>query len=867
MSESAHRSGKIVRLPTGVSVFGPFHFERRTGRLSRSDAEIHLTPRAANVLRCLIAHPGEVVSKDELFAQVWKDVNVTDDALLQVVSALRKALGDDPRRPEYIQTVTGEGYRFIAEVSEAGVEDAPAPGLAGVPGPVAELPGLGTRQAAAPEETTVSHAGDGKPWSRRRIVAGLALTVVAATLLGWALLNANNWRWPGSPERRSIAVLPFTNLSGDPEQDYFSDGLAEELVGVLSAIDGLRVAARTSSFVFKGQNRDVREIAQQLDVGHVLEGSARRQGDRVRITTRLIDASSGFELWSEIYDREQSDLFAIQQDIATRVADALTIPLMGERASRVAQPPTDNLDAYEAYLQGRYFLARYTADAFRAAARSFQRAIDIDPDFAAAHVGLADAYLLQNRYGSMPLGEALTLAEPAIERALQLDARIAEAHAMRGLALQRQGDIDGAKAAYERALDLDPDSARTYQLYWWTMFLQEGNTDFTLELVAHALRADPLSPVQNENFGWSLFEAGRFDEALAYFEKSIELEPSFSFGYMALGGYWRAKGDLEAAVEAYRKALSLSPENPLLRRNLGNLLAQLGQTDESLELLEQMLAVRADEGGRYGDIGEVYWDALGRADRAVPWYERAVEESPGSARLRALFALVWLDLDDEEQAARWVAAANDIDPDNRWTQIGRLNLAMYRRDYTDNAPFARRIAADMPYWGYLGQLDRPYEEYTPLGYFNLLAQRASEALIFPQRVYPRLLDDDPVIDVFNINAAIDLAAILLQTGDDGRAELLLERSQEFIASQSEDVRRTRYREEPAEIYALQGRVPEALAALRAAIDDGWRRGWWRAREKPHYTLLRQEPEFQAMLDELADEARSRRLGLAQSASR
>jgi len=212
-------------------------------------------------------------------------------------------------------------------------------------------------------------------------------------------------------------------------------------------------------------------------------------------------------------------------------------------------------------------------------------------------------------------------------------------------------------------------------------------------------------------------------------------------------------------------------------------------------------------------------------------------------------------------ASCWVAAATDIEPSDRWTQIGRLNLSMYRGEYTETAPFARRIAGEMPYWGYLGQLDRPYEEYSPLGYFSLLTSRPSDALVFPRRVYPGLLDEDPVINTFNVNAAIDLAAGYLQTGDDGRAERLLQRAQSFIESQPEELRRSRYREEPAEIYALQGKVPEALGALRAAIDNGWRRGWWRARYKPHYAALRGEPEFRAMLDELTAEAEIRRRAL------
>ena len=867
MSDVARNFGKVVRMPIGVSVFGPFRFEVRSGRLSRGDADIHLTPRASSVLRYLITHRGRIVTKDELFAEVWKGVNVTDDALLQVVSAVRKALGDDPRRPEYVQTVTGEGYRFIADV-----QDMPAPGVGSMPMPVggvaAASGGATTQDAAAtaptapttPTTPTAATAAAGQ-WRN----AAMGLAAVSAIFVAWGLWSGAFNRWAtgagGSGEQKSIAVLPFVNLSDDPANEYFSDGLAAHLLSVLGGVDGLRVAARTSSFAFKGQSRDIGEIGRQLNVATILEGSVFKDGNQVRIVATLINVADGFELWTETYEAELDDVFAIQKDIAVRVAEALTIPLMGDDVARLS-PPTDNLAAYEAYLQGKHFLSRYSADAFRAAARNFDRAIGLDPDFALAYVGLADAYLMQNRYGILPLPEALAAAEPAIEQAMQLDDQLGEAWAMLGLVRQRGRDIEGATSAYERAIVLNPNSARTYQLYWWMLFIRHGDTEQTRALADKALRSDPLSPMQNENFGWSLFEEGLFDEAFVYFEKSVELEPAYSFGYMAIGVYHQSFGRIDQAIESFERAVALSPQTSVFRQNLGSAYAAAGRVDDAIEQFAAVIEVNPEDGGRYGSIGEVYWDVLGRPDQAVGWYQQAIDKTP-VPRLQTLLAQVYLDLGDEAAAERQVAAATELGADNRWAQVGRLNLYLYGARYEEGEDLAQRMASSGRFFGYLAQFDRPYADYAPLGYFGLLLGEPDDARVFPEGAYPTLLEDDPVINRFNINAAIDLAAALMRTGDDGQADLLLRRSLEFIESQPESLRRTTYREEPAEIYALRGMVTEALAALRSAIDQGWRRGWWRARHKPHYATLRAEPEFQAMLAELEAEADRMRRGMVE----
>jgi len=455
----------------------------------------------------------------------------------------------------------------------------------------------------------------------------------------------------------------------------------------------------------------------------------------------------------------------------------------------------------------------------------------------------------------------LAAAEPAIERAMALDGGLGEAWAMLGLVRQRRRDIAGATAAYERAIELSPNSARAYQLYWWMLFTRNGDTEQTRALAEKALLSDPLSPAQNENFGWSLFEVGRFDEALVYFDKSVELEPAYPFGHSAIGVYHQSLGHVDEAIESFERAVMLSPETGLFRENLGHAYADVGRVDEAIEEFAAVIDFAPEEGGRYGDIGEVFWGLLGRPDEAVAWYEQGIEQNPDSARLRTMLALVYLDLGDEASAERWVAAATRVDPDSHWAQVGRLNLFLYGGRYAEGADFARRLAGTARFLGYLVQFDRPYADYAPLGYFGLLAGEPSDARVFPTRAYPALLEDAPVINRFNVNAAVDLAAALMNTGDDGHAEILLRRSLEFIESQPDSLRRATYREEPAEIYALRGMVPEALAALRSAIDQGWRRGWWRLRHKPHYAALRAEPQFQAMLSELEAEAERMLRGL------
>jgi TolB-like protein/Flp pilus assembly protein TadD len=344
----------------------------------------------------------------------------------------------------------------------------------------------------------------------------IGVLAVAVAWLGWERLHHNPVSARSGPDAAqataldSIAVLPFVNLSGDSENEYFGDGLAEELLNVLVRIDGLRVTARTSSFQYKGQNLDIREIGKALGVATVLEGSVRKAGERIRVTAQLIRAADGFHLWSETYDRKLSDIFAVQDEISLAIADALRITL--GRATDLSVRHTDNVQAFEAYLRGRFAMNQRTADSLNRAIAEFRSAIELDPDYAAAYSGLSDSYLLLSTYGDLPASESIQLAEPMVRRALALDPELAEAQASLGLMLRDKGDKEASIGALEKAIALNPSYSPAH--HWLALSFQD---------------------------------LGRLREARSALEAGLKVDPAYLTGKRVLLGLLRASGDHAAA--------------------------------------------------------------------------------------------------------------------------------------------------------------------------------------------------------------------------------------------------------------------------------------------------------------------------------
>ena len=460
-------------------------------------------------------------------------------------------------------------------------------------------------------------------WRLRRAARRAALAMVMAGALALAAWFGRTVRSPATPEppSPSIAVLPFVNLSDDADNEYFSDGLTEELLNVLAKVPGLRVAGRSSAFQFKGRSEDLRSVGRELNVTNILEGSVRKVGDRVRISAQLVTAVDGFQLWSDTYDRQLYDIFAVQEDIARSVVAALEVTLLG---GETAEPlsPGGNAQAYNAYLQGRYFLGRGGAENLERALDHYQQAVALDPGYAPAWAGLARTYARQVGRGYGPIDEGWTRSRQAAERALATDPNLAEGHAALGWILRSYDwDWAGADAAFQRALALEPGNASVI-LDAAVMAFTRGRIDEAIALDLRAVELDPLSIRARYNLGLFLYWAGRLDAALTAFGEALERHPDFPGIHQYLCRVYLVWGRPEAALQEAER------EPEIFWRQLAKTMAfhALGRQQESdLALAEIIANHQADSAFQ---IAEAY-AFRGEVDRAFEWLERAYVQRDG----------------------------------------------------------------------------------------------------------------------------------------------------------------------------------------------------------------------------------------------
>ncbi|MFN2431794.1 MAG: adenylate/guanylate cyclase domain-containing protein [Gemmatimonadota bacterium] len=423
----------------------------------------------------------------------------------------------------------------------------------------------------------------------------------------------------------SLAVLPFDNLSPDPESEYFADGMTAELIGTLGRLERLRVTGHTSSFAFKGGNVDAREIGEKLAVGTVLEGSVRQAGQRLRVTVQLVDARTGYQLWSETYDREPANVFAVQEEIARAVAGALDLRLpRGLEIFRLREQPPD-LEAYELYLRGRHAWRRRTREGLELAVDHFQRAIARDPSFAEAHAGLADAYTQLAGYRYRSRGEALPRARQEVERALALEPELAEALATRGHLRARVDHAwESALADFRRAIELAPSYVSAY--HWYGIALTElGRLDEALRIFRRAVELDPLAPAVHGSYATALWLSGDFDRAEEMARRANELAPELAGPLRMLSDIHAAQGRGVEALQAAERAVALSPDGAIPRAALARAHARFGQRRKALELLAEL---EADAEPCVPCIAEIYV-ALKDYDGAFRWLDVRIWDSLG----------------------------------------------------------------------------------------------------------------------------------------------------------------------------------------------------------------------------------------------
>ena len=423
---------------------------------------------------------------------------------------------------------------------------------------------------------------------------------------------------------RSIAVLPFVNLSADPEQEYFADGLAEELINALARLSELRVAARTSSFIYKGKEASIRDIGDQLNVASVLEGSVRKAGNRLRITAQLIEAASGYHLWSERFDRKLDDVFAIQDEIAKTIAETLKLKLVDE-PSQLVRRYTLDVDAYNAYLRGRFYWNRREGGALQKGLRSFQEAIDKDPAFALAYAGLADAYNTLAFYNFLPPKVGFTKGRDAAERALELDESLAEAHTSLAWAtVFFEWDWHKGERTFQRALELNPGYGTAH--LWYCFYLMAmGRIEESVEHITQAQQAEPLSMITNGAFSFLMYNTRNYHRGIEEAEKTLDLDPSFGPGYSFLGWNYAQLGKYDEAIDAWRQAVQRLAGQSLSQAMLGYSLARSGAQGEARAILQDL---GGDDGGRY--ISSYFVAALcvglEETDLAFDWLRRACED-------------------------------------------------------------------------------------------------------------------------------------------------------------------------------------------------------------------------------------------------
>ena len=430
----------------------------------------------------------------------------------------------------------------------------------------------------------------GKVGNKRMAALSLGLVALA---VAWYFLGQPAFRGGSKAPERSIAVLPFVNMSGNAANDYFSDGLAETTLDMLAQVPDLKVIARTSSFAFKGKSTDMREIGRQLGAAHVLEGSVQQAGDTVRITVQLIRAADGSHLWSKQFDRRMTDVFRIQDEIATSVVDALAMQLPESTQRRMVRKRTDNVAAYDAYLQGMALMPKRDVGDMRRALAYFEQAIRIDPNYARAYVGAHDAIHLIENYGSITDAERRK-REAYLQRALQLAPDMGEVQVARGVSLEMANDVDGAEAAYRRGVALAPGYATGWQWLGELLSAGQGRYEEALPMLAKARSLDPLSPVIRGTYAFSLGQAGHLDEALAEINKLIADNPEVARSYDDRSVIHAMHGDLVSALRDLQTQDGLAPDAYAFRSHRCYALIDFGALDEADACLRP-LAARAPD--------------------------------------------------------------------------------------------------------------------------------------------------------------------------------------------------------------------------------------------------------------------------------
>jgi TolB-like protein/DNA-binding winged helix-turn-helix (wHTH) protein/Tfp pilus assembly protein PilF len=612
--------------------FGVFEVDLQEGEVRRAGLRQKLGPQPFQVLQALLERPGELVTRDELRERLWADDTFVDYelALKKCVNRIREVLGDSAESPRFIETLPRRGYRFIAPIEQTvGASVAGTPTSFAGDHPIAVIParegGIGSTVPSRPHKV-----------GRKPVILAVLVAAIGILILVFVLRLHPFTRTKAQGEEqsiRSLAVLPLENLSGDPSEDYFADGLTDELITVLAQTSDLRVISRTSVMVFKNARKPVAEIARQLNVDGIVEGTVERSGNRVRITAQLIHASTDTHLWADSYERNLRDILSLQDEVARDITNKIEMRLIPAERARVSSFGPVDPQAYQSYLEGRYYWNMRTEEGLNKGIEYFRDAIEKDPQYALAYAGLAQSYITLEGYRIVPAKDAFPLARAAALKALQLNEKLGEAHsALAVVSAEYDTDAVTAEKEFKRAIELNSNYATAHQWYAEEVLSPAGRHKEAIAEMKRALELDPLSRAINTWYGAILYGAGQNDEAISQLQKAIEMDRNLPIAHLWLGRVYVEKKMLKEALAEFQSAATLSRGQPFYLASLGYGYAVSGQSSNAAKIATRLTHLSSHKYVPAYEMAALY-GGLRNNDQTLQWLQRACEDGACSGIL------------------------------------------------------------------------------------------------------------------------------------------------------------------------------------------------------------------------------------------
>ncbi len=593
--------------------FDGFEVNLRSGEVWKNGARVRLQEQPFQLLRILLEHRGEIVTREELKQALWPaDTFVDfDDGLNTAVKKIRDVLGDSADRPRYIETIPRRGYRFVGPI-----ERLPPPEAA----EQVAVPNAPLAVTSPPPEAAV--------WRRAVRRGGFAVVAVLALIVVLLGADVGGWRARlfshiARPRIGSLAVLPLANLSHDPGQDYFADGMTEALIASLAQVRALRVISRTSVMHYKGTDKTLPQIAHELNVDAVIEGTVQRSGNRVQVTAQLVRVQTDSPLWAKTYDRDAQNVLVMQSDIAQAIVSEIKVQLTPQERQRFAGAGPVNPEAYDACLLGEYHSSKRNPTAMEKAIGYFQEAIRIDPNYAQAYAGLASAYIERDVWSGFGIGKTADQVRANTLKALELDGDLPEAHALLGwIYFQYDWDWVHTEAEFRRAIELNGNLPSFYARY--AFFLQAmGRQQEALWAVHRAVELDPLSAWNISEEGRILYRARRYEDAIARYQRALELDPGYVPAMSRIAQAYEQLGKYDEARTWAQKYQQTSGDPRLRLQLMARIYARMGKRREALEALKSFEKNGTGRGDEYV-LASIY-SALGDHDRAIAELEKLVQ--------------------------------------------------------------------------------------------------------------------------------------------------------------------------------------------------------------------------------------------------